>query len=743
MATSSIFPTSNQYIKYKIEVTENSTSVENNTSSVSVKVTCWRTNSGYTTYGSGTCYCNINGTSYSQGINSSQKFEYNSNTVIFSQTVTIPHNADGSKSIFVEAKISHSRFNSDFNGFTVGLAQIPRQATLTGVQNFNDEQNPTITYSNPAGNAVSALDACISLTGSRDDVPYRAISKTGSSYTFNLTSAERTTLRNACPNSNSLSVRFYVRTVIAGQTYYSIQNATMTIVNGNPTISGQSYKDNNASTVAITTNNQYIIQNQSQLVFNFSSLTALKSATLSQISVTINSVTKSQSLSGASASNVSLTFGTLNVSGNTSASVVLRDSRGNTRSISMNINVYEWKAPTAIVKATRQANYYNPTTVFADATYSSLGGHNTISIRWDYKLTTASSWTTGGTLSDGGSAVVDLDNESSWNVRFIVSDRIATTTYNIVVEVGIPIFFVDRELRSVGIGTFPDEANMLVVDRRLSLNNKKHELVADLWAKGSDDVANSFRSSSLYIYDQNQKVLTRVTALENNGNEYGHITTFNQNHKTLTAIGASGTFGGYFGANDSDGNVKASMQSGSNGGNLYLYNSSGDNIVSLSANNYGGNIITRNNSGNITNNVTTGTAGDGTINVCDSSNSVTINLSGQSGNVRCVSVTQTSSRKVKDNIEEMSLEEAEKILKLVAVTFDYKVKEQGTDQRGFIAEDVAEIIPELVTEETAEHPAMLNYMEMIPYLQRVIKAQDEKINDLETRLKALEEKLST
>ena len=99
MPASSDFSTSNQYIKYDIVVTENSTSIANNTSSVTVKVRAWRTNTGYTTYGEGTCYCEINGTSYSQGINTSQKLTYNSDTVLFSQTVTIPHNADGSKSI--------------------------------------------------------------------------------------------------------------------------------------------------------------------------------------------------------------------------------------------------------------------------------------------------------------------------------------------------------------------------------------------------------------------------------------------------------------------------------------------------------------------------------------------------------------------------------------------------------------------------------------------------------------------
>ena len=119
MATSSNFSTSNQYIKYRIVVTETSTSIPNNTSTVNVKVQAWRTNTGYTTYGTGTCYCTINGTSYSQSISSSQTITHNSYTTLFERNVTIAHNTDGSKSIYVSAYISHARFSSSSNGFTV------------------------------------------------------------------------------------------------------------------------------------------------------------------------------------------------------------------------------------------------------------------------------------------------------------------------------------------------------------------------------------------------------------------------------------------------------------------------------------------------------------------------------------------------------------------------------------------------------------------------------------------------
>ena len=57
--TSEAFSTSNQFIKYRFTVTENSYSVENNSSNVTVTVNFYRTNTGYTTYGTGTVYCFI------------------------------------------------------------------------------------------------------------------------------------------------------------------------------------------------------------------------------------------------------------------------------------------------------------------------------------------------------------------------------------------------------------------------------------------------------------------------------------------------------------------------------------------------------------------------------------------------------------------------------------------------------------------------------------------------------------
>lgn len=126
----------------------------------------------------------------------------------------------------------------------------------------------------------------------------------------------------------------------------------------------------------------------------------------------------------------------------------------------------------------------------------------------------------------------------------------------------------------------------------------------------------------------------------------------------------------------------------------------------------------------------------GYISVSNSSGTQTIYGDGSTGSLTCVSLHQTSSRKVKENIKPM--EDSAKILELDAVSFDFKNKEQGTDRRGFIAEDVEKILPNLVKPETETEPAALDYVGMIPYLQDIIKKQEARITALEEKIKSLE-----
>ena len=144
MATSGAFSTSNQYIKYKITVTEksrNATQLANNKTPVDVSVNFYRTNTGYTTYGTGTVYCRINGTLYWASVAKTQTIT-SSGIVLFSKSVEIPHNADGTKTLTVSAWIDHDApLTSNEQTYSQKLSDIPRASQPSCITYPNHTQN--------------------------------------------------------------------------------------------------------------------------------------------------------------------------------------------------------------------------------------------------------------------------------------------------------------------------------------------------------------------------------------------------------------------------------------------------------------------------------------------------------------------------------------------------------------------------------------------------------------------------
>lgn len=396
---------------------------------------------------------------------------YNGTTVA-SGSYVITHDGSGNGTISASAQagIYTVAVNCSGSG-SWALDQIPRQATLTSAPNFNDTQNPTISYSNPAGNNVTTLQARIeNASGTGVYVQYRNISKTGNSYTFPLTEAERNTLRSATPNSNTLTVKFVVMTVIGGTTFWSTSNKTLTIVSANPTISSIAYKDTNSTTTGITGNNQVIIQNNSTLQFTFSTLSAKKYATLKTVAVTLNGVTKSANLSGTSSSSATINFGTVNIASNSNASIVITDSRGNKATYTKAITIWGWSLPNAIITCQRENNFYDETNINVNANYSSLNGKNQITIQYQYKKTTDGSYSALANLEDDVTTQFSIDNDYAWNIRVIITDLLGSTTYNLFIDKGIPIVYFDRLNNSTGFNCFPKDQKSVEINGQNIMN---------------------------------------------------------------------------------------------------------------------------------------------------------------------------------------------------------------------------------------------------------------------------------
>ena len=208
------------------------------------------------------------------------------------------------------------------------------------------------------------------------------------------------------------------------------------------------------------------------------------------------------------------------------------------------------------------------------------------------------------------------------------------------------------------------------------------------------------------------------------------------NEVTKVAIEHTGGQGTRFRMYESNANALVDLWAYGGAGAVNLNNSNGNQIASMGANDYGGALNLSNSSGIRTARLMTATNGGGYFSLHDNSSNQTIYAYGSSGNIYCVKVNETSSIKVKKNVK--PIEDAEKILELQAVSFDFKDENRGTDQRGFIAEDVAKIIPNLVSD--GETPS-IHYTGMIPYLQDVIKKQQKRIDELESKLNAIIEKI--
>lgn len=256
--------------KFTLTVKETATSVANNTSDISFSFEISPVQKGWNWSVSSKTVSfsiNINGKTYSGTI---PNYDGSSTVVLKSGTqLGVAHNDDGTKTISFSFSVTdgvgadYTCGNASADG-KLDLTTIARQANLITASNFNDEQNPTITYSNPAGDSVTALEALISLGYNAEgklthDIAYRGVNKTGTlSYTFPLTDAERKILRDAA-DSNSITVIFVLMTKIGNSTYWSTAERTLSITNANPIITAE-VVDTNETTIALTGDSTKLIK---------------------------------------------------------------------------------------------------------------------------------------------------------------------------------------------------------------------------------------------------------------------------------------------------------------------------------------------------------------------------------------------------------------------------------------------------------------------------------------------------
>ena len=385
-----------------------------------------------------------------------------------SGSLTVAHDSEGNATVDVTI------YTMIYNGVQETRTEYwtldpnPTFAQLKTAPNFHDEEDPVITYRNPAGSNAASLQACISLDGSEGDIPYRDIPKDADSYIFSLTEAERDVLRGAFPNSNSGTVQFLLRSAVGGNTQVSSLTRTFTIKAPQPVIQPV-ITDSNDATFALTGNRSKLIRYYSNAAVT-TGAAAVKKATLKSQKVTCGQ--KSLTADGT-------------VSAVESGSFVFTatDSRGNTATKTVEVPFVEYIKPTCHIgnhmpdadgnfTLTVTGNYFN----------GSFGAkNNTILVQYRYKAAggSYSAWTNFSDPTISGNSftatkkLTGLDYQTTYVFQAWVGDALYPSVNNgaFSTEKSVkaePVFDWDQDDFNFNV---PVHASSLTLDTPLSVAN--------------------------------------------------------------------------------------------------------------------------------------------------------------------------------------------------------------------------------------------------------------------------------
>ena len=454
MATSPAMSTTNDKIKYKITITQNSQSVANNTSNVTVSVRVYRTNTGYTTYGTGTVYCTINGTQYTEGITSSDKIT-NSGIVLFSKTLNISHNADGTKTLATSARITHDQFSSSSQSYSQALTTIPRATTPT-VSASSVNMGASITINMPR--ASSSFDH--TLTYKLGSATGTIGSDLGTSHAWTVPLSLASQIPNGTSGTCTITCKTYNGSTLIGTKTVSFTAVVPSSVV--PSISALTIAE---ATTGLAAQFGAYIQNKSKLKVTITAAGSY-SSTIKSYKTTV---------AGKSYTASSFTSGVLTSSGTVTISTTVTDSRGRTASKSSTVSVLAYTAPKITKFSALRTNAGVQVTM--NFSIASLGSKNAKSYVLSYKPKTSSTWVqlaSGSVYTYNSSQTFSegFSTELSYDLQLVVKDFFGDSSAAIAyAEIPTAFTLLDFNASGKGLafGKVSEIENQMEIDMPMSI----------------------------------------------------------------------------------------------------------------------------------------------------------------------------------------------------------------------------------------------------------------------------------
>lgn len=419
---------SGQWDKYSLilRINEISYSVENNTSYVEWWVGI-RSNTQYHTHNGipETFTVSVNGT---QVLNQSFTPNVPVNTLVGvkSGAVTIPHDADGSKTISVSASFSgsNSGYYAPITGScsgTVKLTTIPRASSIS-IDSPSIECGNTININGSSASKNFTHKIYATWNGRKSELVTIASGTTTPSFSYTIP----TSWEKDLPNSTSGIATFTLET-FSGSTSVGSKSVNATIkVRSSVVPSIDSIKVTDANSVCAEIGQ--IVQSQSRLKFAIT-YSGSQGSTVTSVSTKFEGQTYNGS---------SFTTGIVQGSGSISYTTTIYDSRGRSSQVSGKVTVSAYSSPSLTNVSAKRANS-SYTVDEASGTYAllhfkvgftSLNNKNVTSFYIQYRASGTSSWTKINSWDNNYSLEQDYkagnlftSATSSYEVAFGVKDK--------------------------------------------------------------------------------------------------------------------------------------------------------------------------------------------------------------------------------------------------------------------------------------------------------------------------------
>lgn len=449
-------------VSIKLTITQNSQSVANNTSNVTVKVTASWTGGSHNAVvnASGTPQAfgsvTIDGKPYSFASTFNEKKTSSGSQTICTKTVDVSHNSDGTKTLYCSASYTTGVSSGTVKTGTVSkvLTRIPRKSTLAASNGTLDTQQ-TLT-----------------------------VTKQDSSFTHTITYTCGSASGNVCTKSSSTSISWTPPISLASQ------NTTGTTVSVKFTITTYSGSTNvGSNTKTITCSIPASVKPSCTISVSdpqgYASTYGGYLKGLSKFKVTITPTlaygsdiaSYSTSANGVKYTASSFTTGVLTSYGDSvSISTTIKDKRGRSGTKSATVKVLNYKAPAiSNFKVTRcnadgTANDLGESVkVTFSYTATSLSSKNTCKAALKYKKSTASSYTTPSDFSNhsgefsvtNATYVFAADTSSSYDVVLTVTDNFKSASSTQKVSTGFALMHWKANGKGMGIGKLSENDDTL------------------------------------------------------------------------------------------------------------------------------------------------------------------------------------------------------------------------------------------------------------------------------------------